>query len=92
MPTAAFSPPMSEVLNASNEALLVWPFLGGAIRGQSIIPIHAKLPEQARNDQSLYRLAAAFDSIRVGAARERGLARDYIATEIPALMLKRHYE
>lgn len=90
LPTGAHASPMSEVLNVSEDMKLVWASPAGSFRGESISPIHHKLPDLALQDESIYRLGVIVDSIRVGGAREKNIARDLVKSEIPNLMAKRH--
>lgn len=52
----------------------VWPHPQGAARGQGLEPLHPSVPFAAMQDAKLYELLALFDALRVGRARERGMA------------------
>jgi hypothetical protein len=52
----------------------VWPHPQGTARGQGLEPLHPSVPFAAMQDAKLYELLALFDALRVGRARERGMA------------------
>jgi hypothetical protein len=52
----------------------VWPHPQGTARGQGLEPLHPSVPFAALQDARLYELLALFDALRVGRARERGMA------------------
>ena len=52
----------------------VWPHPHGTVRGQGLAPLHPCVPFAAMEDARLYEMLALFDAIRVGRARERGMA------------------
>ena len=62
----------------------VWPYLGEKDLGQTITPLHPRQAEAALKDKKLYQLLACLDVIRVGAAREKKMARENIASSITA--------
>ena len=51
-----------------------WPHPNGTVRGQGLEPLHPSVPFAAMQDPKLYELLALFDALRVGRARERGMA------------------
>lgn len=60
----------------------VWPHPNGSIRGTGVIPLHPGVPFAATQDSKLYEMLALFDALRVGRARERGMA----LKRLPALI------
>ncbi len=68
-----YSAPLLKANFSPNGDQFVWPSSKGDIRGQSIIPIHEKIPEISLQNPSLWELFAALDAIRIGRAREREL-------------------
>lgn len=52
----------------------VWPHPNGTARGQGVEPLHPSAPFAAMQDAKLYEMLALFDALRVGRARERGMA------------------
>ncbi len=74
VPTAAFASPMRDLLSAAGEPL-VWPYVGpDSVRGQSVTPLHPKVPEIALRDARMHELLAVVDSLRLGGTRERQVA------------------
>ena len=57
----------------------VWPHPNGQVRGLGIEPLHPNVPFAATQDARLYEMLALFDALRVGRARERGMAMDRLA-------------
>ncbi len=74
IPTAWAAPPLVDRLSASAENVPVWPYALGKARGIALEPLHPVVPGAALRDPKLAELLALFDAIRVGNARERGLA------------------
>lgn len=73
--TAHSAPPLAELLTESSD-LFVWPYEDGDCRGQAITPLYPAVPQAALRDRELYELLALVDALRVGRAREQGLARE----------------
>jgi len=73
MPTAHAAPPLREQLVYAEA--YVWPGPAGVI-GRSVVPLHPGVPRAADADPTLYAALALIDALRVGRARERGLAVD----------------
>jgi len=72
LPTAHAAPPLShEIVSAEP---YVWPYGKGTVRGQSIEPLHPKVPEACLKDPVFYEYLALCDALRVGRARERNIA------------------
>ena len=80
VPTAHSAPPLANFIQ-SNE-LYVWPSAEGAARGQSIEPLHPKLPEACLSDNKLYELLALTDALRIGRVREKQIAIDELRKRI----------
>ena len=74
MPTSYAAEPLSNIIQAGNEPVPVWPDPGGRTRGIEIAPLYKTVPEAAKRDQKLYEYLALIDAIRDGRARERNLA------------------
>jgi len=60
----------------------VWPHPNGPMRGTGVMPLHSSAPFAAMQDSKLYEMLALFDALRVGRARERGMA----LKRLPALI------
>jgi len=74
IPTAWAAPPLVDRLSVSGENIPVWPHALGEARGIALEPLHPVVPGVALRDPKFAELLALFDTIRVGGARERGLA------------------
>lgn len=78
VPTSHSAPAFAGVF-APGGTEFVWPHPNGQVRGQGIEPLHPNVPFAAMQDAKLYEMLALFDAIRVGRARERGMAIDRLA-------------
>lgn len=76
VPTAHAADPLAKDI-VSDEAV-VWPSSKGSMRGQSVSPLYPGAPDTAEDNRELYRLLALTDALRMGRARERGLAKEYL--------------
>ena len=74
VPTAWAAPPLVQRLSASRANIPVWPHALGEARGIALEPLHPAVPGAAGQDPKFAELLALFDAIRIGNARERGLA------------------
>lgn len=52
----------------------VWPTSAGTSRGESLVPLHPRVPELAEQNPRLRALVALVDLIRIGGTRERAAA------------------
>jgi hypothetical protein len=68
------SAPAFEGVFAPGSSDFVWPHPNGSVRGAGLEPLHPSVPFAAVQDAKLYELLALFDALRVGKARERGMA------------------
>lgn len=73
VPTSHSAPAFVGVF-APGSADFVWPHPNGTVRGVGVEPLHPAVPFAAMRDARLYELLALFDALRVGKARERGMA------------------
>ena len=80
VPTAGALADFQPELPAENGA--VWPHLKGAVRGPSLVPLHAGVPTAALRDHRLHRTLALADALRIGQARERRVAKRLLADEL----------
>lgn len=81
VPTSHSAPAFTNVF-APGSTDFVWPHPNGAVRGVGVKPLHPSVPFAAMQDARLYDLLALFDALRVGKARERGMAMQ----RLPALI------
>ncbi|WP_137896610.1 MarR family transcriptional regulator [Ramlibacter sp. 2FC] len=81
VPTSHSAPAFANVFVPGSDAW-VWPHPQGTVRGQGLMPLHPSVPYAAMQDEKLYEMLALFDALRVGRARERGMAME----RLPALI------
>lgn len=70
--TAHSAPPLNKDIESSEP--YVWPYGLGTVRGESIEPLHPKVPEASLKDPVFYEYMALCDALRVGKAREKNSA------------------
>lgn len=68
-----------------SDQVIVWPDAKGDTRGYTLIPLSPAAPRVARMNERLYHLLALVDAIRVGQARERKRARQYLEHTIRSM-------
>lgn len=73
VPTSHSAPAFAGVF-APGSTDFVWPHPNGPMRGVGVEPLHPSVPYAAMQDARLYEMLALFDALRVGKARERGMA------------------
>lgn len=73
VPTSHSAPAFAGVFAPGSDDW-VWPHPNGSVRGQGLEPLHPSVPFAAMQDAKLYEMLALFDALRVGRARERGMA------------------
>lgn len=73
VPTSHSAPAFAGVFAPGSDDW-VWPHPNGSVRGQGLEPLHPSVPFAAAQDAQLYEMLALFDALRVGRARERGMA------------------
>ena len=73
VPTSHSAPAFTGVF-ATGSTDFVWPHPNGSVRGVGVDPLHPSVPFAAMQDAKLYEMLALFDALRVGKARERGMA------------------
>ena len=73
VPTSHSAPALDGVFAPGSEDY-VWPHPNGTKRGIGVEPLHPSVPFAAMQDAKLYEMLALFDALRVGRARERGMA------------------
>lgn len=73
VPTSHSAPAFAGVF-APGSTDFVWPHPNGSVRGVGVEPLHPSVPYAAMQDAKLYEMLALFDALRVGRARERGMA------------------
>ena len=81
IPTAHSANPLAQYIT-SDKDVYVWQSAFGTIRGQTIAPLYASVPQLALKDVPLYELLTLIDALRVGKAREKNLAIDELTKRI----------
>jgi hypothetical protein len=81
VPTSHSAPAFAGVFAPGSDDY-VWPHPQGSVRGTGLAPLHPSVPYAAMQDARLYEMLALFDALRIGRARERGMA----AQRLPALI------
>ena len=82
VPTAFDAPMLQGRLFSGGDDICVWPAADGHLKGQSIAPLFKSVPYAARKDDLLYEYLALIDSIRIGNAREFGLAVETLSARL----------
>jgi hypothetical protein len=78
VPTGAAAPGLREHLASTPENSPVWPAASGRARGYSLTPLYPTIPEIAPANATLHAALAAIDLLRIGTARERAFAGEFI--------------
>ncbi len=86
MPTAFTVGPLASRLRLGGEDAIVWEGKkkAGRVRGRVIEPLYPTVPLAAAEDPLLHEYLALADTLRVGRARERAMARDELAKRLAA--------
>ncbi len=82
MPTAWAAPALAEKIRSSDQLPPVWPDPDGKVQGSAVEPLYPSVPGAARRHPLLYELLALVDALRLGRARERGMAEKEIAVRL----------
>lgn len=88
IPTAHSAPPLAKRIVSEDNDQYVWAHDEGKVRGQCIPPLYETAPDAARRDPKLYEFLALIDALRVGRARERGIAAQEIESRLSELVLE----
>lgn len=76
VPTAHSGPILREQFPEAET--VVWPSAQGAVRGLSLSPLCQNAPKTATANPALYEWLTVVDSLRIGRARERTMAREFL--------------
>lgn len=82
VPTAISAAPHKKMVVHHDSDNYVWPFSHGKMRGQVIKPFYPKLAEAALKDEKFYEIMAAIEILRMGRARERKLAEQFLEKKV----------
>ncbi|MFT5144888.1 MAG: hypothetical protein ACI80V_001988 [Rhodothermales bacterium] len=86
MATAHSAPPLRSVF-VDNGSAFVWPDPEGEMRGESLEPLHKRVPFAAKRDPRLHEMLALIDAVRAGRARDRELAQRHLEERVYARAL-----
>jgi hypothetical protein len=81
IPTAHSASPLAQYINSEKD-VYVWQSAYGTIRGHTIIPLYATVPQLVQKDAQLYELLSLIDALRIGKAREKNLAIEELTKRI----------
>jgi len=82
MPTAHAALPLRELVTSDEP--IVWPDPEGELRGQTLQPLYPRVVLACRRDAELHAALALIDALRVGRARERRLAEQFLRETLGA--------
>lgn len=85
VPTAISAPAHKDSVVQSGDDVFVWPSLKGKVRGQVIMPFYPKLAEAALKDEEFYDMMSAIEILRMGRARERKAAEQFLERKIKSV-------
>jgi hypothetical protein len=86
IPTAFSGPLLAREVPSSET--VVWPAHGGSARGSSLVPLSPSAINVWESNPDLYDMLTLVDAVRVGRARERKLARQYLEHRFDRLQTK----
>jgi hypothetical protein len=78
VPTAWAAPPLSDAIGAGGDPPPVWPSSDGTVRGLAVTPLDAAVISLAASDPWMYEMLALVDAVRIGDARVRGVAKEFL--------------
>ena len=82
VPTAYGVEPLASQLTVASGEAPVWAYPTGPAKGPTLSPLYRTAPQAALSDPALHRLLALLDALRIGRARERGLAAKLMEAEL----------
>ena len=84
VPTAISAPAHKSSVVQNGDDVYVWPLLKGKVRGQLIMPFYPRLAEAALKDEEFYNMMSAIEILRMGRAREKKSAEQFLERKIKA--------
>lgn len=79
VPTSVGAEPLASQVNVAPGEAPVWAHPGGPAKGPTLSPLYRTAPQAALADPALHRLLALVDALRIGRARERALAAQWLS-------------
>lgn len=74
--TSFSAPVLSDKLISAGDSKYVWPHAEGNVSGQSVEPLFKSVHKAIEHDEHLYEYLALVDAVRLGNAREVGIAKE----------------
>ena len=74
VPTSFAAPVLNKKLFSAGDTMPVWPDAKAKTMGQAVTPLYRTVTSTIADDDKLYSYLALVDAIRIGNARERGVA------------------
>lgn len=80
IPTSIYAEPLRGVFpkDPNRPVPLIWPSESGGTKGESLLPIYPTMPKAIQHDVVLHKLLALIDVVRVGEAKDRKTATDFL--------------
>jgi hypothetical protein len=83
VPTAGSHPEVAGALGTTEPVrALVWPMEGGAVRGETIVPLFNGAAKVAARDARMHQMLACVDVLRVGSAPQRSAVADLLLRDM----------
>lgn len=82
IPTSFAAPVLQGKVMSAGETIYVWPDARGSNKGQAVQPLYKTVSKAVKTDLFLYEYLALVDAIRLGNAREAGVAIDELETKL----------
>jgi hypothetical protein len=82
IPTSFAAPVLQGKLMSSGESIYIWPDARGSNKGQAVQPLYKTVAKAVKTDPYLYEYLALVDAIRLGNAREAGVAIDELENKL----------
>lgn len=89
MPTAYAAEPLKDVIAVGHDPIPVWPYAQGKSRGVALEPLHKNVPKALAQypDPDLHEILVLLDALRIGRAREKGIAQKLLIEKLDELVL-----
>lgn len=82
IPTSFAAPVLNGIIMSAGNLIYIWPDARGGNMGQSVAPLYKSVPMAVKLDPYLYEYLALVDAIRLGNAREAGVAKDELEKKL----------
>ena len=82
IPTSFAAPVLQGKIMSAGETIYIWPDARGSNKGQAVQPLYKTVPKAVKSDPYLYEYLALIDAIRLGNAREAGVAIDELQSKL----------